>query len=66
MPLKSVNLPSAKEDVACAIQLLEQTKLEKIHLESNLSLLLEKYALEESHSKLVLLQLTFGFFVFWK
>jgi GTP cyclohydrolase FolE2 len=49
--LKSVDLPSAKGDAARAIQLLEQTKSEKIHLESKLSQLLEKCALEASHSK---------------
>jgi hypothetical protein len=49
--LKSIELPSVKGDAAHAIQLLEETKSENIHLESRLSRLLEKCTLEASHSK---------------
>ena len=49
--LKSVELPSSRGDAARAIQLLNETKSEKMHLESRLSQLMEKCALEASHSK---------------
>ena len=49
--LKSVELPSSRGDAALAIQLLNETKSEKMHLESKLSQLMEKCALEASHSK---------------
>jgi hypothetical protein len=49
--LKSVELPSTKSDAAHAIQLLHETKSEKMHLESKLSQLMETCALEASHSR---------------
>jgi predicted phage tail protein len=49
--LKSVELPSCRGDAACAIQLLNETKSENMHLGSKLSQLMEKCALEASHSK---------------
>ena len=49
--LKSVELPSSRDDAALTIQLLNETKSDKMHLESKLSQLMEKCALEASHSK---------------
>jgi hypothetical protein len=44
--LKSVEIPSAKGDAACAIQLLNQTQSENMHLKDKLSSLLERCAAE--------------------
>ena len=49
--LKSVELPATRDDAAHAIKLLGETKSEKMHLESRLSKLMEKCALEASHSR---------------
>jgi len=46
-----VELPATRDDAAHAIKLLRETKSEKMHLESRLSKLMEKCALEASHSR---------------